>query len=48
MNAIGANSDDWDNHFLLTNDINMADYTYTQAVIAPDTSSSSEPDNRHC
>jgi hypothetical protein len=38
MNAVGANSNDWDKYFLLTNDINMAAYTYTTALIAPDTS----------
>jgi len=27
MNAIGADSNDWDKHFLLINDINLADYT---------------------
>jgi hypothetical protein len=27
---------DWDKHFLLTADINMAAYTYTTALIAPD------------
>ncbi len=30
MNAIGANPDDWDKHFLLVADINLADYTGTQ------------------
>jgi hypothetical protein len=30
MNSIGANPDDWDKHFLLVNDINLADYTGTQ------------------
>lgn len=25
MNAIGADSNDWDKHFLLVNDINLAD-----------------------
>jgi hypothetical protein len=42
MNAIGANPADWDKHFLLTNDIDMAGYTYTTALIAPDTSPSSD------
>ncbi|MHC4457902.1 MAG: GLUG motif-containing protein [Planctomycetota bacterium] len=36
LNEIGANPNDWDNHFVLTNDINMADYTYSTALIAPD------------
>jgi hypothetical protein len=35
MNEIGANPNDWDAHFVLMNDINMADYTYTTALIAP-------------
>jgi len=30
MNEIGANPDDWDAYFLLTADINLADYTGTQ------------------
>lgn len=30
MNEIGANPDDWDKHFLLVADINLADYTGTQ------------------
>jgi hypothetical protein len=41
MNAIGANSNDWNGHFLLTNNIDMTAYTYTTALIAPDTSSTS-------
>ncbi|MHC4124955.1 MAG: GLUG motif-containing protein [Planctomycetota bacterium] len=41
MNSIGANPGDWDKNFLLTNDIDMADFTYTTALIAPDTNSSS-------
>jgi hypothetical protein len=41
MNAVGADPFDWDKHFLLTADINMTGFTYTTAVIAPDTSSSS-------
>jgi hypothetical protein len=40
MNAVGANPADWDKHFLLTNDIDMAGFTYTTAFIAPDISSS--------
>ncbi|MHC4738738.1 MAG: GLUG motif-containing protein [Planctomycetota bacterium] len=30
MNQIGMNPDDWDAHFLLTADINLADYTGTE------------------
>jgi hypothetical protein len=30
LNAIGTDSNDWDKHFLLTADINMADYTGSQ------------------
>jgi len=30
MNGIGADSNDWDKHFLLVADINLADYTGTQ------------------
>ena len=30
MNDIGNNYEDWDKHFLLVNDINLADYTGTQ------------------
>ncbi|MHC4310311.1 MAG: GLUG motif-containing protein [Planctomycetota bacterium] len=30
MNSIGAHPNDWDKHFLLVNDINLADYTGTQ------------------
>ena len=37
MNAIGADSNDWDKHFKMTADINMAGYTYTTALIASDT-----------
>ncbi|MHC4076182.1 MAG: GLUG motif-containing protein [Planctomycetota bacterium] len=37
MNAIGTDPCDWDKYFLLTADINMAGYTYTTALIAPDT-----------
>ena len=32
----------WDKHFLMTADVNMVDYTFTTAVIAPDANSSSE------
>jgi hypothetical protein len=30
MNEIGANPDDWDAHFVMVNDINLADYAGTQ------------------
>ena len=30
-------SDDWDDHFMMITDVNMADYMFTTAVIAPDT-----------
>ncbi|MHC4757408.1 MAG: GLUG motif-containing protein, partial [Planctomycetota bacterium] len=36
LNEINNNQEDWDDHFVLTNDINMAAYTYNMAVIAPD------------
>jgi hypothetical protein len=39
LNSVGADPCDWDKHFLLTNDIDMTAYTYTTALIAPDTSS---------
>jgi hypothetical protein len=42
MNEIGTEPNDWDKHFLLTADINMAGFTYTTALIAPDTDSSTE------
>jgi hypothetical protein len=41
LNAIGDDPNDWNKHFLMTADVNMSDYTYTIALIAPDTSSSS-------
>jgi len=34
LDAVGDNTNDWDKHFLLTADINMAGYIYTTAVIA--------------
>jgi len=37
MQAIGANSDDWDKHFKMMADIDMSSYTYSRAVIAYDT-----------
>ncbi len=36
LNSIGLDANDWDKHFLMTADINMAGYSYTTAVIAPD------------
>jgi hypothetical protein len=36
LNSIGLDSNDWDKHFKMTADINMAGYSYTTAVIAPD------------
>ncbi|MHC4254839.1 MAG: GLUG motif-containing protein [Planctomycetota bacterium] len=36
LNDIGNHPNDWDKHFILINDINMVEYTYTTAVIAPD------------
>ena len=41
LNSVGDYPEDWDKHFILTADINMVEYTYTTALIAPDTSSSS-------
>jgi hypothetical protein len=40
MNEIGANPDDWDDHFILTADIDMSGFEYTTALIAPDTNNS--------
>ncbi|MHC4265496.1 MAG: GLUG motif-containing protein, partial [Planctomycetota bacterium] len=36
LNDIGDDPCDWDKHFILTADINMVDYTYSTALIAPD------------
>jgi len=36
MNAIGANSGDWDSHFVLTDDVNLAEFTGTQFNIIAD------------
>ena len=42
LNTVGANPDDWGKHFILTADVNMSGYSsYTTALIAPDTDSSS-------
>ncbi len=45
MNEIGANPDDWDAHFLLTADINLADYTGTQFNIIGYYESYGSPNN---
>jgi len=37
LNAIGADPDDYDKHFKLMADIDLAGYSYDRAVIAPDT-----------
>ena len=38
MNEIGANPDDWDAHFVMVNDVNLADYTGTEFnIIGNDT-----------
>ena len=36
LNAIGAEPNDWDKHFKLMADIDLSDYSYDRAVIAPD------------
>jgi hypothetical protein len=36
LNDIGNYEEDWDKHFILVNDVNLAGRTYTIAVIAPD------------
>ncbi len=46
MNAIGANTDDWDAHFLLVTDINLADYTGTQFNIIGKYISWDDPNNK--
>jgi hypothetical protein len=43
LNAIGAEPNDWDKHFKLMDDIDLSDYSYDRAVIAPDTNDV-EPD----
>jgi len=40
MNEIGAYSNDWDKHFVLTDDVDMSGFEYTTALIAPDTNNS--------
>ncbi len=37
LNAIGAEPNDWDKYFKLMDDIDLSDYSYDRAVIAPDT-----------
>ena len=37
---LGANTDDYDKHFIMTADIDLAEETFTTAVIAPDTGAS--------
>ncbi|MHC4207868.1 MAG: GLUG motif-containing protein, partial [Planctomycetota bacterium] len=37
LNAIGAEPNDWDKHFKLMANIDLSDYSYDRAVIAPDT-----------
>ena len=39
MNNIGANTEDWGSHFVLTANIDMSEYSYTTALIAPDNNS---------
>jgi len=41
MQAIGADPNYWDAHFLLCDDIDMSGLSYTTALIAPDTNNSS-------
>ena len=36
LNAIGIESNDWDKHFKLMADIDLSDYNYNKALIAPD------------
>jgi len=43
MNAIGTASNDWDKHFKLMADIDMSSYSYSTAVIAPDTNNTNYP-----
>ena len=38
--ALGNEPNDYDKHFILTADIDLSGYTFTRAVIAPDTDSS--------
>lgn len=35
MNAVGAESDDWDKHFMLMADIDLSEFAYETALIAP-------------
>ncbi len=41
LNQLGNNPDNWDQSFILTADIDMNDYSYTAALIAPDVNNSS-------
>jgi hypothetical protein len=43
LNEIGNHPNDWNDCYILTADINMADYTYTTALIAPDADNSGYP-----
>jgi len=45
MNQIGANPNDWDAHFVMVNDINLADYTGTQFNIIGYYESYKSPNN---
>ena len=46
MNAIGADSNDWDKHFILVNDINLAEYTGEQFNMIGDYKGYGHPDNK--
>ncbi|MFI4913001.1 MAG: GLUG motif-containing protein [Sedimentisphaeraceae bacterium JB056] len=37
LQAIGEHPEDWSKHFVLTADINMSGYSFSQALVAPDT-----------
>ena len=43
MNEIGVDPNDWNKHFKLTADIDMSSYSYSTAVIAPDTNNTDFP-----
>ncbi|MHC4266319.1 MAG: GLUG motif-containing protein [Planctomycetota bacterium] len=45
LNEISSYPEDFDKDFILVNDINMADYTYSTAIIAPDTVNPGRPFN---
>ena len=40
MNEIGLHEEDWDKHFRLMADIDLSDFDYDAALIAPDTDNS--------